>query len=90
MMNPWPKLMTDATLLWIDSCAVMTLRAMRLAAGGPAAAREAQRMTGEKAEAAFEFAGAIAGGRVRTPAAATRKAISVTGRRVRANRRRLS
>jgi len=58
-------------------------------AGGPAAKREAKRMLSEKVEAGSELAGALAGGRARTPKAATRKALSVYGKRVRGNRKRL-
>lgn len=91
--DPWPRLMTDASLLWAEVGTVMLLRAWRLSAGGPAAAREAERMLGEKVAAGAELAGALAGamisGRVRTPEAAARKALTVYGKHVRANRKRL-
>jgi hypothetical protein len=87
--DPWPRLMTDASLLWAEVGTVMILRAWRLSAGGPAAAREAERMFGEKVAAGAELAGALAGGRVRTPQAAARKALTVYGKHVRANRKRL-
>ena len=85
----WPRLMTDAWLAWAEAGTVMALRSARLMAGGAAAEREARRMWSEKVEAGFEIAGALASGRVRTPEAAARKALSVARRRVRANRRRL-
>jgi hypothetical protein len=59
-------------------------------AGGPAAARELERSVSEKVEAGAELAGALAGGRIRSPAAAAREAMSVYGRKVRANRKRLA
>ena len=85
----WPRLMFDASWLCADAAMVATLRSWRVMAGGPAAAREVERMVGEKVEAGFELAGALAGGRVKTPEAAARKALGVYGKRVRANRKRL-
>jgi hypothetical protein len=85
----WSKLMIDSTLLCADAGMVMALRSWRIMAGGAAGAREAERMWSEKVEAGFEIAGALASGRVRTPEAAARKALSVTRRHVRGNRRRL-
>ena len=87
--NPWPRLMLDASLLWADAGTVMALRAWRMMAGGPAATRESERMFEEKVQAGFELAGAFAAGTIRTPEAAARKAMSVYGKRVRGNRRRL-
>lgn len=58
-------------------------------AGGPAAARELERSMSEKVEAGAELAGALAGGRIRSPEAAARKAVTLYGRKVRANRKRL-
>jgi len=75
--------------LWADAGMVMALRSWRMMAGGPAAAREFERMLSEKVEAGFELTGLLAGGRVKSPEAATRKALSVYGKRVRENRRRL-
>ena len=87
--DPWPRLMFDASLLWADAGLVVALRSWRLFAGGPAAARETERMVEEKVEAGFELAGAFAAGTIATPAAAVRKAIGVYGRKVRSNRKRL-
>ncbi len=58
-------------------------------AGGPAAARELERSMSEKVEAGAELAGALAGGRIRSTEAAARKAVTLYGRKVRANRKRL-
>ena len=85
----WTKLMFDASLLCADAGIVMALRSWRLMAGGPAAQRELQRMFGEKTEAGFELAGALAGGRVKSPEGAARTALGIYGKRVRGNRRRL-
>ena len=86
----WPRLMADSSLLMADAGTVMMLRTWRMMAGGTAATREVERMLSEKVEAGFELAGALAAGRVQTPEAAARKAISVYSRRVRANRKRLA
>ena len=85
----WSRLMLDASWLWADAAMVAALRSWRLMAGGPAAGRELERMCIEKVEAGFELAGALAGGRARSPEAAARKALGVYGKRVRANRKRL-
>ena len=86
----WSRLMFDASWLWADAAAVTALRSWRIMAGGPGAGREVERMVGEKVEAGFELAGALAGGRVTSPEGAARKALGVYGKRVRSNRRRLS
>lgn len=86
----WSRLMVDASRLWADAGMVVALRSWRMMAGGPAAAtRELERMLSEKVEAGFELTGALAGGRVKSPAAAARKALGVYGKRVRGNRQRL-
>jgi hypothetical protein len=85
----WSQLMFGASRLWADASTVIALRTWKMMAGGPAAARELERAVGEKVEAGAELAGALAGGRVRTPKAAARKAVTVYGRKVRANRKRL-
>ena len=86
----WTRLMFDASRLWADAGMVVALRSWRMMSGSPVAAqREVDRMLSEKVAAGFELAGALAGGRVRTPEAAARKAIGVYGKRVRGNRKRL-
>ena len=85
----WTRLWVDSSLLLADAATVMAMRSWRMMLGGAVADREAERMVAEKVEAMFELAGALASGRVRTPAVAARKAVSVYGKRVRANRRRL-
>ena len=85
----WSRLMLDASRLWADAGMVLALRSWRLMAGGPAAHREVERMLAEKVEAGTELAGALAGGRVSSPEAAARKALTIYGKHVRGNRRRL-
>jgi hypothetical protein len=85
----WATLATEAALLWADASVVMAMRSWRMMGGGAAANREMERMVSEKVEAGIELAGALAAGRVTSPNAAARKVISVYGRRVRENRRRL-
>ena len=85
----WSRLMFDASRLWADAGMVVALRSWRMMAGGPSAHREFERMVGEKVEAGSELTGALAGGRVKSPKAAARKALTVYGKRVRGNRRRL-
>ena len=92
--HSWPRLMTDSSLLMADAGAVMMLRTWRIMAGGAAAALETEWMLVEKMEAGLELAGALAGaaviGRPHSPHAAARKALTVYGRHVRANRKRLA
>jgi hypothetical protein len=78
------KLWFNMTMLAAESQRVIWLRMMKLAAGGPAAARETEKMVSEKVMAA-----AIATGRALT--GGTPNAI-VKGyrKKVRANKRRLS
>lgn len=95
MLRPKPtadlaNLMVDASRLWADVGMVVALRSWRMMHGGPAAAREFERMVSEKMEAGFELAGALATGRLASPEAATREVLGIFGKRVRGNYRRLS
>ena len=85
----WGRLWLDSSRLWADAGTVLMLRSWRMMAGGRPAQRELERMVSEKVEAGAELAGALAGGRVKSPAGAARKAVSVYGKRVRSNRKRL-
>ena len=87
--NPWARMWLDSSFLIADAAMVMTMRSWRMMAGGRPAMREAELMVREKVEAGAELAGALAGGRLKSPQAAARKAVSVYGKRVRANRKRL-
>lgn len=85
----WTRLWLDTSLLLADAATVIGLRTLRMMSGGLAATREADRMVREKVEAGYELAGALASGQLRSPEAAARRAVTVYGKRVRANRRRL-
>jgi hypothetical protein len=85
----WTSLMLDASRMWADAGMVVALRSWRIMHGGPAAAREVERMVSEKVEAGFELAGVFAVKRPTSPKAATRETLGVFGKRVRGNRRRL-
>jgi geranylgeranyl pyrophosphate synthase len=90
-MNPWTYAF-DVARLGMEAQQVIALRMMRLAAGGPLATREANRMVAEKAtalvEAQWAAAAALAGARGARIAAA--RAFGTYKRAVRKNRRRLS
>jgi hypothetical protein len=85
----WHRLWLDSAHLWADASTVLMLRSWRMMAGGAPARREAERMISEKVEAGAELAGVLAGGGAKSPQAAVRKAVSVYGKRVRSNRKRL-
>lgn len=85
----WAQLWARSSFLMADAAMVLAMRSWRMMLGGRDGAREGERMIAEKVEAGFELAGALASGRVKTPEAAARKAVSVYGKRIRANRKRL-
>jgi hypothetical protein len=82
----------DAARFALDAQSVIALRMQRLAAGGPQATEEAQRMILEKfgALAAAQVAGSIALASGSSLAVASQRAAAPVRRSVRANRRRLS
>lgn len=81
----------DGWMLGVESSAVIGLRMAALSQGGSAAAAEAQRMVAEKLRAAIELqALALTGALGTTTNAAAATSIAHYGRKVRANRRRLS
>jgi hypothetical protein len=86
------NLMFDMARFGAEAWMVVGLRMARLAAGGPLAAREAQRMVTEKAAAAVEAQAATGAALMSGASAKTlqRKAMSGYRRRVKANRRRLA
>jgi len=91
MKNPWVAWLNAATFA-AEAQWVIGLRMMRLAAGGAAGTREAQRMVVEKAVAAAQ-AQVAAGAELakgRGSRAAVRAAATPYRRAVRANRRRLT
>jgi hypothetical protein len=90
MVQDWLRLSFGLWMLAGEMTVVMTLRGMRLAAGGPAAVTEAQRMVTEKIAAGLALQAQAWSGRLgpTAPAAIARTA-RYYHRRVRANRRRL-
>ena len=67
---------------------VIALRLMALAAGGPAAKREAYRMVAEKLDATVTAAGMMASAMARgAPDGGTGEVVQMLRRRVRANRK---
>ena len=89
--NPWIGIGWNAWSLGIEASSVIGLRTLKIAAGGPAAALEAERMIAEKIDAAAALhALAMSGGLGVTPAGAASKTLAHYRRKVRANRRRLA
>lgn len=92
MLNPWFSFGLKAWQIGLEAQSVIALRMLRLAAGGARAEAEASRMVTEKVMAAGEAQMAATmsamGGHKEHVIAA--KALNVYGKRVRANRRRLS
>lgn len=87
----WLDIGFDAWMLGAESAVVMALRGAKLAHADAAAWTEAQRMVAEKTAANFSFGLALASGRLGDSAEqVTRGALRHYGKRVRANRRRLS
>jgi hypothetical protein len=80
----------DIWALSFEAAAVVTLRSMKLAAGGAEAQAEAGLMVSEKVAAMADLQARQFGAGLQTPAAATRRALSHYRRRVRANRKRLA
>jgi hypothetical protein len=89
--NPWLDLSWRALELGAEAQAVMTLRMMKLAVGGSAAAAETQLMITEKVEAAaIAQAHLMTSLMTGTGARGPRRALAHYRRKVRANHRRLS
>jgi hypothetical protein len=90
-VDPWLRIGLDAWSLGLEASTVIALRALKIAAGGPAAALETQRMVDEKIEAALALqTKALTGGLGATASSAAAKTLTHYRRKVRANRRRLS
>ena len=89
--NPWFRLSYDAWALGAEAATVMTLRSMKIAAGGAAAEAEAHRMVSEKVEAAQTLGVmALTGALGFTAPGVVEKSIKHYRRKVKANRRRIS
>lgn len=91
MRNPLSSIYFDLFRLGCESCLVISLRMMTLAAGGAKALSEAQLMTTEKVQAAIvvTFAGAMGLATGQSVHALSRSAVAHYHRKVVANRRRL-
>ena len=88
--NPF-TLGLDAWLLGVEASSVMALRTAKIALGGAEAEAEAGQMVTEKALAAWDLGVAFAtGGLGMRPETIARRTLEHYGKRVRANRRRLS
>lgn len=88
--NPF-TLGLDAWLLGAEAMGVIAQRGALIALGGPKAQLEAERMVAEKAEAAWDLGLAFAtGGLGVRPETIAGRTLAHYGKRVRANRRRLS
>ena len=87
----WATAGLDAWTLGMDASAVIGLRLAKIATGDAAAAQEARLMVAEKVEAALEMqASLMTGGFGTTPLSGTQGLLRHYGRKVRANKRRLS
>jgi hypothetical protein len=92
MWNPWLALSAQTALLGWEAQRVIALRLMRIAGGGARGQAEAQRMVTEKLAAAVEAQAVLASSAIEGGSShrAGKKMLDVYGKRVRANRRRLS
>jgi len=81
----WLNLAVDSYWLWAEAWMVIGMRTAAIAAQRPGYRQEAERMVLEKWRAAFELPGRMA--RAKDPLAA---GVSLYGKRVSANRRRLA
>jgi hypothetical protein len=92
MLNPWISFGLRAWQIGLEAQSVIALRMLRLAGGGARAEMEAARMVTEKIVAAGEaqVAAATAIMRGRKEHVVAGKALGAYGKRVRANKRRLS
>ena len=89
--HPWTRLAVGAWSLGFEASAVIGLRTMKLASGGPNASCEARRMVEEKLQAGLVLQQrALAGGLGFSAVGAAAKTLAHYRRKVRANRRRLS
>ena len=89
--NPWFRLGMQSWSLAAEASSVMTLRMMKIAAGGAAAEAETARMIAEKSKAALELqAMFLAGTLGATAPTVMGRTMGHYRRKVRANQRRLT
>ncbi|MFV0644024.1 MAG: hypothetical protein ACK5NN_05910 [Sphingomonadaceae bacterium] len=86
----WQNLAWDSYALWIESGAVIWLRSLELAAGGPEAEREAVRMVKEKLVANWELGNQLLLNGPVPPTQAAQRSVRHYRGKVRANRKRLA
>ena len=87
----WFNLGLDMWMLGAEASSVIALRGLKLAAGGAAASAEAERMLSEKVAAATALTQQMMLGQLGTSMPGIgAKAVASFGRKVRANRRRLT
>jgi hypothetical protein len=92
LWNPWLALASQAALVGWEAQQVIALRLMRIAAGGSRGRDEAERMVTEKVAALAEAQAVVTASAAGAGAGhgTGKKVLNVYGKRVRANRRRLS
>ena len=91
LRNPWFRAGLQAWSLGLEASSVIALRTLKMATGGVAADAEGRRMVSEKIEAGLALQVlALTGGLGLTPQSAVTRTLTHYGRKVRANRRRLS
>ncbi|MDQ7248885.1 hypothetical protein [Dongia sedimenti] len=89
--NAWLFAGYDLWVLGMESAAVMTMRGLKVAAGGAAAEAEMQRMVSEKVQAGLDLqAAALRGALGSTMPELVSKTTKHYRKRVRANHRRLT
>ena len=89
--NPWLRASFGLMALNFEASLVIALRTISMAAGGPGAEKESQRMVSEKLGALIDLQTMFFTGRLGTSAPDTfNKAVTHYRRKVRANKRRLT
>ncbi len=89
--NSWLHIWVDTWSLGFEACSVIALRALKMAAGGAAAAKEAHRMVSEKIEASVALQGkALSGGLGITALSAAAHTLEHYRAKARANQIRLA
>lgn len=82
-MKSWWELSADMTMAGMEAQRVIALRILKLAAGGPAASKEAHKMISEKIAASVEAAVTLAsGGSADSVVRRYRSIIRANGRRL--------
>ena len=90
MRNPWLKIGFDAWCLGFETASVISLRMLKIAAGGKAGNAESTRMIQEKLRANADLqVKAHTGGLGTTPLSIARTTLTHYSGRVRANKKRL-